>query len=107
MSLRDDIANRLIADTRLAILAELAQQRDASLNSLTLGMLVDTLGVRRSAEWLDNQLVWLADMGAVQLTEANLPGLGLVKVATLTSVGRNHVERRSAITGVSAPADVR
>lgn len=93
-------------DARLAILAELAQQRDATLNSLSIARVIEALGMKRSAEWVENQLRRLEEFGAIQLREANLPGLGRVMIATLTRTGRNHVERRALLAGVSNPADV-
>lgn len=94
-------------DARLAILAELAAQRDATLNSLNLGRVVDALGIRRPPEWVESQLEWLEAMGGVTLARIELAGIGPVLVATLTASGRHHVERRSRIAGVSAPADRR
>lgn len=93
-------------DARLVILAELAKQRDATLNALSITRVVDALGLRRSREWIDTQLAKLEDLGAVQLATSDLPGLGKVTVATLTRAGRDHVERRGFIHGVTAPADL-
>lgn len=92
-------------DARLVILASLAQERDGSLNSLNLTRAVDALGVRRSTDWVDTQINHLADLGAVTITKANLPGLGEVTIAKLTSLGRNHVEGRASIAGVSYSAE--
>lgn len=93
-------------DARLAILAELAQQRDARLNSLNLTRVVEALGIRRQREWVENQLRFLADTGAISLVTSDLPGLGPVAVATITRLGRDHVEQRTRLAGVSAPADI-
>ena len=92
-------------DARLAILAELAQQPDARLNSRNLAMVVEQIVPRRPREWLEQQLRWLDSMEAINLKEANLPGLGPVHIATLTRAGRDHVERRQFIPGVTLPAD--
>lgn len=92
-------------DARLVILATLAKERDGSLNSLNLTRAVDSLGVRRSREWVDTQLHMLADLGAVTNTPADLPGLGNVTVAKLTRLGRDHVEGRATIAGVSYSAE--
>lgn len=92
-------------DARLAILAELAQQRDARLNSRNLQTVVDQIVRNRSREWVELQLRWLGSMGAINLVESNLPGLGPVHLATLTRLGRDHVERRQFIPGVTLPAD--
>lgn len=103
MSFQQDAAEALIAEARLAILAELARQRDETLNSLAITRLVDALGIRRSREWIETQMIKLEDLGAVMLHTSDLAGLGRVSVATLTEAGRDHVERRSVIAGVAAP----
>lgn len=93
-------------DARLAILAELAQQRDATLNSRSLATLIDLIVPRKTREWVETQLDWLESMGAVKVTRSELPGLGPVSIATIKRLGRDHVERRIMIHGVSRPADV-
>lgn len=103
MSLHHDMAEALVADARLAILAELARQRDETLNVLSITRLVDAMGIRRSREWIDTQLGKLEELGAVTLVTSDMPGLGKVTIATLTFAGRDHVERRTTIAGVSAP----
>jgi hypothetical protein len=92
-------------DARLAILAELADQIDATLNSRNLARVVEAVVPRRPAEWVGAQLMWLDQIGAVNIQNSNLPGLGPVIIATLTRTGRDHVERRAFIPGVSRPAD--
>lgn len=92
-------------DARLVILAELAQQPDATLNSRNLAKLVEAVVPRRPSEWVEAQLAWLDVMGAVNITRTDLPGIGSVVIARLTRMGRNHVERRSLIPGVALPAD--
>lgn len=91
-------------DARLAMLAELARQRDETLNSLNLARVVEALGIRRPREWVETQLTFLEQMGAIELRTSDLPGLGAVVVATLLRAGRDHVERRAPIAGVSWPA---
>ncbi len=103
MGFTQDMGDALTADARLAILAELAQQRDETLNVLSITRLVDAMGIRRSREWIDTQLGKLEELGAVTLVTSGMPGLGKVTIATLTTAGRDHVERRSSIAGVSAP----
>ena len=92
-------------DARLVILAELARQQDGQLNLLSITRVVDAMGIARSREWVETQLAMLEQLGAVQLSHADLPGLGKVAIARLTRAGRDHVERRARIIGVSAPAD--
>jgi hypothetical protein len=91
-------------DARLAILAELADQRDETLNALNLARVVEALGIRRPSEWIETQLRFLESMGAVELRSSPIPGLGTVIVATLLGSGRDHVERRTPLAGVSWPA---
>ena len=93
------------ADARLAILAELAQQTDATLNSRNIARMIETIVPRRPIEWVEAQIAWLAEMGAVTALRSDLPGLGTVMIATITRFGRDHVELRSLIPGVSRPAD--
>lgn len=93
-------------DARLAILAELAQQRDATLNSRSLATLVERVVPRRPLEWVETQLDWLDSMGAIRVTRSDLPGLGSVAIATITRSGRDHVERRIVIHGITVPADL-
>lgn len=92
-------------DARLVILAELARQRDATLNSRNLAQIVDAVVPRRPREWTEAQLHWLDGMGAVNLRSTDLPGLGPVIIATLTRTGRDHIERRALLPGISHPAD--
>lgn len=104
-SLTNALADRIAEDARLMILAELARQTDATLNALTLARVLDAGGLRRGAAWLELQLRFLNDLGAVQLRRMELSGFGEVSVASLRTAGRDHVERRSALPGVTAPAD--
>lgn len=92
-------------DARLVILAELAQQRDATLNSRNLARAIEAVVPRRPAEWVEAQIGWLETMGAVRTTRSDLAGIGPVIIATLRNAGRNHVERRAFLPGVSRPAD--
>jgi len=93
-------------DARLVILAQLARERDARLNSRNLAIAVDQVVRNRPREWLVAQLRWLDSMDAINLEEGDLPGLGPVHFATLTRTGRDHVDRRQFIPGVTLPADV-
>lgn len=97
---------RFEEDARLAILAELAGQRDATLNSLSIQRMLDAFGPRQSPAWMERQLRHLEDIGAVELRASDMAGFGNVLVATLTSTGRQHVERRTGLPGVSAPGDI-
>lgn len=91
------------ADARLVILAELAAQDDETLNSRNLAVLIDQVVPRKPVEWVEAQIAWLESMGAVTLRRSELAGLGTVAIATLTGTGRNHVERRTMLPGVTKP----
>lgn len=92
--------DELAADARLCMLKELAQQTDGRLNEVTLMRVLDAFGIRRSRDWVRTQLRALGELGAVKLTEH-----GTVMIASLTKLGRDHVERRQIIEGVSRPSD--
>jgi hypothetical protein len=92
-------------DARLAILAELARQSDARLNSLSISRIIDALGMRRSRDWVENQLRRLDEFGAINLRSETISGMGEVSIATLTRTGRDHVERRALLAGVTPPMD--
>lgn len=92
-------------DARLAILAELAQQRDATLNSRSLASLIDLVVPRKTREWVETQIDWLESMGTVKVQRSDLPGLGPVSIAQITRLGRDHVERRITVHGISRPTD--
>ena len=100
-----DYELRCQADARLVILAELARQQDATLNSVSLGRVLDGVPIRRTREWLETQLLRLQELGAVNVRRNELPGFGAVSIATITETGRNHVTRRALLAGVTAPTD--
>lgn len=93
------------ADARLAILAELARLSDATLNSRNLARMIELIVPRKPHEWIEAQIAWLESVGAVRSMRSDLPGIGPVVIATLTQSGRNHVERRVLIPGISTPSD--
>jgi hypothetical protein len=87
------------ADARLIILRELDAQPDGRLNSSLLQAALEAFGITKSRDWVHDELRWLAEMGAVALTDA-----GTVCIAGLTAKGRDHVERRIVIEGVKRPS---
>lgn len=89
----------LTEDARLVILKGLARQPDGTLNEAILVRVLDSFGHRRSREWLRTQLRTMADVGAVQITEA-----GSVMIAVITRAGFDHVDRRSVIEGIARPS---
>lgn len=90
----------LAEDARLCILKELAAQVDGRLNERTLQRVLDAFGIRRDRNWVRTQMRALEQLGACTITE-----IGTVLVAALTATGRNHVERRTIIEGVTRPSD--
>jgi hypothetical protein len=89
----------MTADARLVILKELANQADGRLNEVVLVRVLDVFGHRRSRDWVAEQLNWLANKGAVELSRA-----GTVLVAQITRTGMDHVERRAFIEDVNKPS---
>ncbi|MDT7533746.1 hypothetical protein OVY48_09950 [Sphingobium sp. SA2] len=87
-------------DGRLVILKELAQQIDGRLNEVSIQHVLDAFAIKRSRQWIRTQLLKLKELEAVRVSEA-----GTVMIAQITSLGRNHVERREIIDGVSRPSD--
>jgi hypothetical protein len=92
--------DHLAADARLLILKELARQTDGRSNEIVLERVLDAYGVRRSRAWVRTQLRALAELDAVRLEE-----LGDIIIAGLRQAGRDHVERRGIVEGVSRPTD--
>ncbi|MBI1246146.1 MAG: hypothetical protein GC202_14185 [Alphaproteobacteria bacterium] len=89
----------LTNDARLVILKALAGQTDNRLNETILTATLDSLGHRRSRDWVRTQLRQLSDIGAVKITE-----VGTVMIAQITRLGLDHVERRTIIEGVARPS---
>ena len=87
-------------EARLVALRLLAEQTDGRLNSSLLrDELADRWAINRTRDWLHTQLRYLADIGAVHVTEA-----GTVLIAEITRRGLDHVERRIALDGVKRPS---
>jgi hypothetical protein len=55
--------------------------------------------IDRAREWINGELDWLAEMGAVTLTKP-----GTVVVATLTEKGARHLRRAIVIEGIKRPS---
>lgn len=95
-----DLANIIAADARLCMLKELAKQPDGRLNEVILQRVLDDFGVTRSRDWVRTQLRAMAELHAINVTEA-----GTVMIAALTKLGRDHVERRQIVEGITRPSD--
>ena len=100
MSLKSDLADALAADARLMILKELAGQTNGRLSDLLIRKVLDLYGIARDRDWITTQLRKLEVLGAVELTEA-----GSVLIALITRIGRDHLEERLILSGVTRPAD--
>lgn len=94
------LADAIAGDARLLILKELTKQVDGRLNALMLGRVLDAYGIRRDRDWVATQLRKLEALGAIELQHA-----GELLVAHITRAGRDHVEERAVIEGVTRPAE--
>jgi len=84
---------------RLIIIRTLAGDTHGSQNSDILLHELKRFAIRETRVWLHEELRWLENIGAVQLTEA-----GSLLVATLTEKGQRHLDREIAIEGVQRPS---
>lgn len=94
------LGDAIAGDARLIILRGLAGQVDGRLNELMLERELDLYGIRRDRDWIATQLRKLEALGATELQTA-----GTLLVARVTRAGRDHVEERGVIEGVTRPAD--
>lgn len=95
-----DLRDAIAGDARLVILQELVRQVDGRLSELLLRRVLDLYGIRRDRDWVRTQLRKLEALGAIELSSA-----GEVLVARITREGRDHVEERAVIEGVTRPAE--
>jgi hypothetical protein len=96
MSLADDMLGAIARDGRFIILRELADQADGRLNEASLRRVLDGHGIKRSRDWLVSQLNHLVELEAIRLHKA-----GDVLIAEIKSAGRDHVEQRVLLPGVT------
>lgn len=94
------MSDGIAEDARLMVLRHLAGQTDARSSDLVLERVLATYGIRRSRDWLRTQLRKLAELDAIKLEE-----VGTIIVAEIRRAGRDHVDRRAVIEGVTRPAD--
>ena len=95
-----NLADAIAGDARLTILKELARQVDGRLSELLIRRVLDLYGIRRDRDWIVTQLRKLEQLGAIELTDA-----GAVLVARISPAGRDHVEERAIIAGITRPAE--
>ncbi|WP_163266481.1 hypothetical protein [Chelativorans alearense] len=83
-------------EARLIILRSLAEQPNESATSSALReLLAEMFAIVREREWVEQELDWLKEMGAVRLTPA-----GSVKIATLQPRGKEHLAHQRFLAGV-------
>jgi hypothetical protein len=97
MSYQETIAS----DARMILLRELAAQLDGQLNEMSLRRMLDAFGIKRSRDWLVTQLNHLVGLDAIKLKQA-----GEILIAQITPLGRDHVDERAIIGGVTRPSEL-
>ncbi len=86
-------------EARLAILKELAKEDNKAMSSARMQkFLLKNLWIDKPREWVEKQFVYLRDMGAVTITQADT-----VKIARLTDRGEFHLQCIITIPGVDSP----
>lgn len=99
MSSEFDLAKVIREEGRLIILRALAEQANESLSSSLLEPVLARFAIHQDRPWIHQQLEYLRNMDAITVVDA-----GSVKIATLTELGRRHVDRHIAIEGVKRPS---
>ena len=94
-----DMDTLIREDARLIILKALQAQVDERLHSGYLGEELARFGIDRAREWINGEIDWLAEIGAVTVTRP-----GSVVVATLTEKGARHLRRAIVIEGIKRPS---
>lgn len=100
MSIAQDLKERLAADARLQILRELAAQNDGRLSILPLQRALDVYGIKRDRDWIFTQLRKLEALNAIEIQMA-----GELPIARIARAGRDHLDERVVIEGITRPAE--
>lgn len=100
-SIRVQLAASLAADARMYLLRELRRQTDERMSDIMLHRVLDVYGLRRDRDWVRTQLRKLEALGAIDISP-----VGETLFAKLTQVGRDHVDQRAVLEGVSRPSDI-
>lgn len=100
MTLAKDLAARMLAELRLAVLQLLADQSGGSANDAALCEAVNALEHVCSRDRMREVIFWLQSQGALHVLDLRVNS-GLV-VATLTEKGHDIARGRSRIAGVAA-----
>jgi hypothetical protein len=85
---------------RLIILRALGEQPNGTLDSSMIEEILALFTIREERVWIHEQLDYLERREAVRMVSA-----GSVRIATLTKVGRRHIDRDIAIEGVTRPSE--
>lgn len=94
-----DFAQIMQEEARLIILKALGEQTNESLNSSMLEPVLAQFAIHMPRAWVHQQIDYLELMSAVKVVNA-----GTVKIATLTDLGRRHLDRHYVIEGVKRPS---
>lgn len=87
-------------EARLAILKELAKEDNQAISSARMQVyLLTRLLIDKPREWVEEQFVFLRDMGAVTIVQADT-----VKIARLAERGEFHLQGLISIPGVLRPS---
>lgn len=86
-------------EARLAILKELAKEDNNAISSARMQIyLLTQLLIDKPREWVEAQYIFLKDMGAVTVVQADT-----VKIARLAKRGELHLQNLISIPGVQSP----
>lgn len=99
ISLAVDYQKIMREEARLIILKALSEQTNETLNSGMLDPVLATFAINKDRPWIHQQMEFLQEMDAITVIDA-----GSVKIATLTDLGRRHIDRQIAIEGVKRPS---
>lgn len=87
-------------EARLAILKELSKEDNKAMSSARMQKyLLTRLMIDKPREWVEKQYLYLRDMGAVTIVQADT-----VKVARLDDRGEFHLKGLVTISGVMSPS---
>lgn len=100
MSLGNSLKDAIAADARLQILRELAEQMDGRLSILPLQRALDVYGIARDRDWIMTQLRKLEALNAIEIQMA-----GETAIARIARAGRDHLEERAVLSGVTRPSE--
>ncbi len=92
------LATIMEQEARLFILQQLAEERDGRGTAQRLKPLLrDILAINRPIEWVEAQIRFLREMGAVMVRTTSA-----VIIVEITEIGREHLSRAAPIAGVKA-----